>query len=412
MTVLLKPTMVLTPTEIHYGVNILIDTDTGKILTVSEEEIEADQIIEFSSPVIAVPGLINVHDHLLGTYWPKVGRGPHLHWKFWDDELKSSRLYKERSNIPKEDIYLLGAYKNLLSGVTTVMDHFPHKFNENILPNLPINVPSEYCLAHEVSSFELSWWGEGVEVEYKKAVENNWPFVTHIEEGFDEESRKGIEQLEEKNALGKNAVLVHGLALSDEDIEKIAKAKAHLVWCPNSNMHMFDTCGRVKEWLDADINVSLGTDSPMSGSINLFAEMRFAYEIYQSIYGKKLDEKKLVEMVTINPAKALRIADKKGQIKTGFDADITLLSLEDFENPYANIRKSETKNIEGVFIKGKPVFYKEKYNEDFQNLTQEKLSKVKLMEEEFFIKGDLNALMKRIYFNVGFKKLLPFIPLS
>jgi len=50
-----------------------------------------------------------------------------------------------------------------------VNDHFPHKFNCHILPTLPIKAIHEYGLAHECSSYDLKW-GEGIEIEYEKAV--------------------------------------------------------------------------------------------------------------------------------------------------------------------------------------------------------------------------------------------------
>jgi 5-methylthioadenosine/S-adenosylhomocysteine deaminase len=413
MTYLLKPAMVLTPSKVLIDTYIYFDNERGKIISLTATaDLPFSKEISFTTPVIVVPGLINIHDHLLGTYWPRVARGPHLHWKFWDDALKSSRLYKERSNIPKEDIYLLGAYKNMLSGVTTVMDHFPHKFNEDIIPTLPISVPSEYCLSHEVSSFELSWWGDGVKIESSRAIQNNWPYVTHIEEGFDEESMRGVDQLIEANALNDHAVLVHGIGLSDKDIEKIAEAKAHAVWCPSSNMFLYDTTAKIKEWIDAGINVSLGTDSPMSGSINLFAELKFAAEIYESIYGQKISDEKLLEMITVNPAKALRIDDKVGQVVEGFDADLLILKLEDFENPYANVRLSDTEDIEMVIRKGNPILYKSKYSHLFDDDFNEKQQEVSIKEIDYKITGDLKGLMQRIHFNVGFKKFLPFIPIS
>jgi len=61
---------------------------------------------------------------------------------------------------------------------------------------------------------------------------------------------KGIDYLKEYNALDEYTVLVHGIALSDEDIEEIAKTKASLVWCPNSNYFMFEKTGNVKKWIE------------------------------------------------------------------------------------------------------------------------------------------------------------------
>jgi len=74
------------------------------------------------------PSLINTHDHLQGNYRPPVGpkKGTfYLTWLPWDNDLKASDTYKERSNLTREDLYALSGYKCLFSGVTTVNDHFP-----------------------------------------------------------------------------------------------------------------------------------------------------------------------------------------------------------------------------------------------------------------------------------------------
>jgi len=132
------------------------------------------------------PALINIHDHLRGNYLPRVGPKPdtfYLNWLPWDNDLKSSPTYAERSNLTVPELYLLSAYKNLFSGVVTVNDHFPHELNNELLPALPIRAFKEYCLAHECSSFDLKW-GDGIEIEHERAKKNNWPFITHLEEGF------------------------------------------------------------------------------------------------------------------------------------------------------------------------------------------------------------------------------------
>src|SRR5262245_19750295 len=50
--------------------------------------------------LVVFPGLINCHDHLLGTYVPRVGaRKPYLNWLIWDNDLKSSPIYAERQQI-------------------------------------------------------------------------------------------------------------------------------------------------------------------------------------------------------------------------------------------------------------------------------------------------------------------------
>jgi cytosine/adenosine deaminase-related metal-dependent hydrolase len=116
------------------------------------------------------PALINTHDHLQGNYVPPVGPKPgtfYLTWLPWDNDLKASSMFSERSRLSREELYALSGYKCLFSGVTTVNDHFPQKLNGKILPTLPVRAILEYGLAHESSSYDLQW-GDGIEVEHEQ----------------------------------------------------------------------------------------------------------------------------------------------------------------------------------------------------------------------------------------------------
>jgi 5-methylthioadenosine/S-adenosylhomocysteine deaminase len=410
MRVFIKPGFIVSPEEIIENKGIYADITNGRIVSISDYHKKADVEIVLPKNTIAFPGFINAHDHLLGSYWPRVGEGPHITWKTWDDALKASPLYKERSKIPNFYLYLLGAYKNLISGVTTVMDHIPHKVNDNFIDKLPIRVIKNYTLAHEVSKYDLKW-GDGVDIEHKRAVENDFPFVTHIEEGFDEESLKGIDYLKQYGALTEHTVMVHGLGLSDEDLDDIAKAKAHLVTCPVSNYFMFKTIARLKEWFARDINVSLGTDSPMSGSINILEEIKFLKMAYKSKYGEDIDDRTILFMITKNPAKAFRINKDFGYIKPGYIADITIVKFKG--DIYSSIVNAWFNDIEMVIMGGKVVYAFSEYEEIFKKFhPQGNFSKVILDRKERLIIGDLNTIMKQVYGFLGFKKELPFIPIE
>jgi cytosine/adenosine deaminase-related metal-dependent hydrolase len=57
--------------------------------------------------------------------------------------------------------------------------------------------------------------------------------------------------------------------------------------------------------LDKKINVCIGTDSPMSGGLNLLEEMKFDKKLYKKLYGEELPDETIYRMVTVNPAKVL-----------------------------------------------------------------------------------------------------------
>ncbi len=395
----------ITPENKLNNSNIIINN--GKIEKITKDIIHAPVSIEIGNGILS-PGLINSHDHLLGTYYPKVGNGPYENWLPWDNDLKSSPLYEERSQIENHDLYLLGAFRNLISGVTTVSDHMPHFVQEQLVYDMPTKVVTEFALMHSIASFALNW-GEGIEEEYKKATKNDIPFITHIAEGFDPETIKDIQTLNKNNGLGDHSILIHGLAFSDEDMDLIKSKGASVVWCADSNMFMFNKTARVKELLDRGINVCIGTDSPMSGGLNLLYEMKYDRELYQKLYGKALSNEQIIKMVTTNPAKAFRLKNT-GQIKSGYTADLVAFSANK-NDPYDSIVSAELKDILLVVIEGKPVYGDIKYKTLFDTL-KIKYQNVTVDGARKILTGDVKGLTERINRAVGFQKKFPFLPVE
>jgi len=357
---------------------------------------------------ILFPSIFNSHDHLFGTYYPKIGNGRYVCWLPWDFDLKSSEVYKERNKNSPLDIYLVGAYKNLISGVTTVHDHIPHEVNNPIIDKLPIRVLKHYTLSHEASAYDLKW-GEGIDLEHKKAVEQNLPYVTHIEEGWDEESKRGIDILLEHRALSEHTVMIHGIALSQRDIGLVSKSGAHFIWCPGSNMFMFGKTAKVREILEAGVNISIGTDSPATGELNILEEIRFAKKTYREIYDRELDDKLIVMMITKNPAKAFRLDGELGSIDRGKLSDLLVIS-GDGKEPYASLVNAGLKDIALVMMEGKPLYGDTQYAEIFNDCGNG-FTQINVEGKDKLVVGDPQALMNKLRKTVGFHKELPFLPI-
>ncbi len=358
---------------------------------------------------VLCPGLINSHDHLIGNYYPKVGNGPYENWLPWDNDLKSDPTYNERQQIENRDLYLLAGYRNLISGVTSVHDHIPHFVQEPFLDLLPLKVISDYALVHSIAPFALNW-GEGVGEEYQRALKEDIPFITHIAEGFDKDTVRDLETLEKKGGLGDHSVLIHGIAFSEADIRKIKAAGATVVWCGDSNMFMFDKTANIRYMLSQGVNVTIGTDSPMSGGLNLLHEMRFDRELYPKLFkGDRVTDKQLVEMVTSNAAKAFRLYEN-GSIETGKLADLVVFDRSR-EDPYDSVVSAELKNVRLVVIEGIPVYGDEAYAEIFEEHEVE-TQKVTIAGQKRLIIGDVLGLLERINRAVGFEKKFPFMPVQ
>jgi len=389
------------------------EVHTGDLGVKGEKIVSSGGInkINLKKKSFVYPSLINTHDHLQGNYRPPVGprKGNfYLTWLPWDNDLKASKTFEERSKLSREDLYALSGYKCLFSGVTTVNDHFPHKLNSKILPTLPIRAIKEYGIAHECTSYDLKW-GDGVEVEHERAVKNEWPFITHLCEGFDEESMHSIEALEKMNILDNHCLFVHCIAFSDEDINKVAKAGASVSWCGFSNMFMFNVTAKIRKMLNTGVNVTIGTDSSATGSANLLAEIKYDRELYQKLYGEDLPAKKIFEMITINAAKAFWMQDRIGSLEEGKLGDILVLKAKN-DDPYENLVNASMKDIELLILAGVPIYGEMRFLDIFKGELPSGYTQIKTGNKTLFVKGDPAGLYREIRKKIGFKKKLDYLP--
>lgn len=228
--------------------------ETGENLVAKKKE----QTVDFTGHFMYA-GLINAHDHLEMNLYPRLGTPPYHNYTEW-----SKDIYKPQESplkeIEKTDIehrLMWGGLKNLVSGVTTVVHHNPwHRMLGK--SSFPVVVP-KINWAHSLA----------FEKKLPKKVDEKVPFVIHAAEGIDDFARNEIYKLDELGLLRKNTVIVHGISA---DFNLLASRGASLVWCPASNLFMFSrTITSTK-----GINISLGTDSTLTGSPTLLDEMKVA----------------------------------------------------------------------------------------------------------------------------------------
>jgi len=357
---------------------------------------------------IITPGLINAHDHLLGTYHPKIGNGPYINWLPWDNDLKSSPVYEERQRVENRDLYLLGAYRNLVSGVTLVSDHIPHFVGDPFYDILPIKAIKRFALAHAVASFALAW-GDGISVEYKKALKEDIPFITHIGEGFDDETKQDVKVIDRLGALGDHAVFVHCIAFSDSDLDLVKERGASCVWCGVSNMFMYNETMDARKFLVRGINLCIGTDSSATGGDNILYEIKFDKMLYHKKYGEELPDETIVKMITSNPARAFR-QKKMGAVEAGNVADLCLFR-DRGKSPAHSVVQASLRDVLLVIIDGKPAYGDVRFVELFEKLGVAH-RRIVIEGVERLVIGDPAGLLRRISRAVGFKKEFPFLPIE
>ncbi|MES2802735.1 MAG: amidohydrolase family protein [Bdellovibrionota bacterium] len=179
--------------------------------------------------------------------------------------------------------------------------------------------------------------------------------IVHLSEGS---SKDAYNKLEYKFAkkLGmaeKGLVIIHGVGMDEKDLADAASKDISLVWSPFSNLVLYGDTLNAELALKQNVNITLGSDWTPSGTKNLLDEVKIARRYGQSKGMKSLTDKKLFEMMTINPAKALRLADRLGRLEEGYLADIVAIRLKSrHSNPYTQIVTAQQSEIKFVMVGG------------------------------------------------------------
>lgn len=162
---------------------------------------------------------------------------------------------------------------------------------------------------------------------------------THLHETRSEisqsETQYGVrpmQRLAELGLLGPNFVAAHGVHLLPHEIEMLAEYGCNIAHCPSSNLKLASGIAPVSSLLKSGVNVGLGTDGAASNNrLDLFAEMRLAALLAKGISEDPavLPAHQVLEMATINGARALGLDDKIGTIEVGKQADLVAVKLSD-----------------------------------------------------------------------------------
>ncbi|MCG8564392.1 MAG: amidohydrolase, partial [Desulfobacterales bacterium] len=296
---------------------------------------------------ILMPGLINAHTHTPMTMFR--GMADDLPLDVW---LNEHIFPAEAAQVNPESVAQWAAHaarEMLLGGITTCCDGYFHQretalalANEGIrvvagqgvidFPAPGVPDPKEN-LAHAVetvsalagasplihpSIFCHSPYTCGSEtlVRAKDAARKAGVlFQIHVAETRGEadlipqlKGRSIVTYLDDLGILDGDTLLVHGVWISDANIETIAQRGCGLAHCPESNMKLASGIAPVPRMLAAGVPVGLGTDGAASNNdLDIFSEMDTAAKLHKvaTLDPCALPAKTALEMATSMGAKAI-----------------------------------------------------------------------------------------------------------
>ncbi len=365
--------------------NILLTIRDGTIQDIQVDISTKKGILQYPDYLL-VPGFINAHVHIGDSFAKDQGLDCSIQELVEPPNGLKHRLLNEVS-----DEILMSGIKNSLqemiaSGTTTFVDFRESgkkgiKILGKVLKDTPLNaivcgrpyprldsIPKiiENCDGIGLSSSNI--YSENDLNYIRDACKARKKLIlTHSSETKEERARalSNFQTSDIKRALNmlEADILFHITWADDGDIQLIAEKERSVVICPRSNLHLGVGYPPLNLLRKYDILTCLGTDNVMINNLNLFREMEFLFKITREKFGiKMLSCHELLKMITINPAKALKLDKMIGSIKVGKRANFFLIDLNSpnmlpLNSFYkALVLRANPSNIEAVFIGGKQVY--------------------------------------------------------
>jgi 5-methylthioadenosine/S-adenosylhomocysteine deaminase len=367
-----------------------------------ESHYRGAQVIDARGHLV-LPGFINGHTHVPMTLF----RGLH------DDVTLNDWLYKyifpaEAKNVNEDFVRWgtrLAAAEQIRAGVTTFADmyYFEDAIAEEtkaagmrgVLGETFIDFPapdnkSEAEMLAYTEKFLKHWQGDplihaaaaphSIYTCSKKTLQDaaalarkyHAAILIHVaemkKEWEDSEKANGmspVQYLENIGVLGPDMLAAHCIFVDEADRKLLAERGTGCVHNPSSNMMIASGVSPVAEMRAAGVAVGLGTDGPAGSNndLDLMEEIDLAAKLAKisKMDPLALNAKAVVEMATIDGARALHMQKNIGSLEAGKKADLVLISLNEpnavpMYDIYAQIAYSlKESDVDTVLIGGRVV---------------------------------------------------------
>jgi cytosine/adenosine deaminase-related metal-dependent hydrolase len=361
----------LTDQQVNIGVN---EGKIAQILPGHFHEKNGQHELNFDNAIV-FPGLINSHDHLDFNLFPALGDRTYNSYTEWGRHIHKN--YKDKINevlkVPEALREQWGAYKNLLCGVTTVVNH-----GKNIKNPPDIITVYQDCQSIHSVQFEKKWL-----LALNRPFRKQIPVVIHSGEGIDEASFKEISTLAKWNLFKRPLIAVHGVAMNETQ----GKDFKALIWCPESNYFLLDRTAPVNR-LKKHVTVLFGSDSTLTGSWSLWEHIHMARKT------KFLTDEELYDALTINAANTWQL--NKGEIAEGKEADLVIAKSKPGLSGLDAFFSIDPEDILLVMHKGNISLFDEELYPQLKELNLIGYSKVFIDGTYKYVRGNLFLLMQNI----------------
>ncbi len=325
--------------------------------------------VHIDTHALIFPGLMNIHDHIVFNtipHWDVPGLVQDVgDWTSLDE-------YRTHVRYPN-DILTDGSYYGLLpevgkfaeakalaAGTTAEQGSFPTSagFTTHLARNVDLsNFGADRIRQRSLSILDSSFTAEAqtLAADMDAGAVDAW--LVHLAEGTGEDALQEFQRLKDLCLLRSETAIIHGTALTDDDLDGVAAAGAKLIIAPTSNYLYYGATADVPGAVQRGIAVSLSTDWSPAGDKNLLASLKSLSRINQTVWGGVLSDLQMVEMVTSAPARTLNWCGKVGSLRPGMFADLAAV-LGDPLSPYSSLIQATEEDVVLTVVDGDALYGK------------------------------------------------------
>ena len=324
-----------------------------------------DKVEDFKGDLL-MPTFVCAHSHIYSIF----ARGLALPFNPKNfQEILDQMWWKIDAQLNNKETYYSGIVAGqefLLNGVTTVIDHHASGEITGSLSALrkafvgPLKMRGIFCFEtsdrydvkkclKENSSFAKKHPGEGLfgmhasmSISNKTLkgiakVQNGVPVHVHVAESkmdvddcLEKYGKTIIERFDEAGILIPDSLIVHGVSLSEKELDIIAKRKCYMVVNTTSNMNNAVGLPFVKNYLDHGVPVMVGNDGLNSNMASEYMNVMFSAHLRAdspTALGVG-DVQKMIRNAYEYAGRRLGV--KLGEFKSGYEADFMRVKYTPF----------------------------------------------------------------------------------
>jgi 5-methylthioadenosine/S-adenosylhomocysteine deaminase len=185
-----------------------------------------------------------------------------------------------------------------------------------------------------------------------------------IEREIVEHGVRPVMRLDRLGFVGPSLTAVHAVHLDAAEIALFAERGVSIAHCPASNLKLASGIAPIARYLDAGINVGIGTDGTASNNrLDMCSELRLAALLAKGASGRAdaFNAHEVLHAATLAGAKACGLDDRIGSIVVGKEADLAAFDLGALEmNPIFDVAShlvfvAGREAVTNVWVCGNPV---------------------------------------------------------